>query len=54
MKNNKTNTSTNHSKDDKSISEHFAEPQKLNEEEKEKLQVKDGQNNHHVDERGGF
>jgi hypothetical protein len=25
----------------------------LSKEEKEKLQVKDGQNNHHVDERGG-
>lgn len=54
VKDNKANTSNNNSKDDKSISENFTKPQKLNDEEKEKLQVKDGQNNHHVDERGGF
>ena len=27
---------------------------KLTEQQKEELQVKDGQNDHHVDERGGF
>ncbi|MEI4769251.1 hypothetical protein WAX74_06285 [Psychrobacillus sp. FJAT-51614] len=54
MKNNETNTSNNNSKENSSISENFTEPQKLSDEEKEKLQVKDGQNNHHVDERGGF
>jgi hypothetical protein len=36
-----------------SVSERFTEPLKLKEEEKKKLQVKDGQHNHHVDERGG-
>ncbi|MFJ7973166.1 hypothetical protein [Psychrobacillus sp. NPDC096389] len=28
-------------------------PNELSDKQKEELQVKDGQNNHHVDERGG-
>ena len=54
MKNHEKEKSTNKEKNEKGISEDYLEPQKLGEEEKKKLQVKDGQNNHHVDERGGF
>lgn len=54
MNNNKINTSTNINTNDKKVSVKFTEPPKLNEEEKKKLQVKDGQHNHHVDERGGY
>lgn len=35
------------------VSARFNEPERLSEDEKRNLQVKDGQHNHHVDERGG-
>jgi len=47
--NQKDNTSTN-----KKESEKIQTQEKLSQEQKEKLQVHDGQNNHDVDERGGF
>lgn len=34
--------------------ENYLEYQKLDEQQKKQLHVKDGQNNHHIDERGGF
>ena len=40
------------SKKDKSVEQ--GELNKLSEQEKEELKVKDGQNNHHVNESGGF
>ena len=43
------NTPTN-----KKESEKIQTQEKLSQEQKEKLQVHDGQNNHDVDERGGF
>lgn len=43
------NQSTN-----KKESEKVQTQEKLSKEQKEKLQVHDGQNNHDVDERGGF
>lgn len=49
----KMNMSANQVNNDNSISEKYTALQKLNEKEKKKLQVKDGQHNHHVDERGG-
>ncbi|MFJ7971038.1 hypothetical protein [Psychrobacillus sp. NPDC096389] len=54
MKNNNTHTSTNKKMKNTHVSTNFNEPEKLTNHEKKKLQVKDGQNNHHVDERGGF
>lgn len=54
MKNNKVDTSVNKKTNNINVSADYTEPQKLTENEKKKLQVKDGQNNHHVDERGGF
>ncbi|HSO58239.1 MAG TPA: hypothetical protein VLQ66_08390 [Paenisporosarcina sp.] len=38
----------------KKESEKIQTQEKLSQEQKEKLQVHDGQNNHDVDERGGF
>jgi hypothetical protein len=38
----------------KKESEKIQTQEKLSKEQKEKLQVHDGQNNHDVDERGGF
>jgi hypothetical protein len=38
----------------KKESEKIQTQEKLSQEQKEKLQVNDGQNNHDVDERGGF
>ena len=43
----------NQSKDNNEI-EKVQTQEKLSKEQKEKLQVHDGQNNHDVDERGGF
>lgn len=40
-------------KNSSSVSENFTEPPTLTETEKKALRVKDGQHNHHVDERGG-
>ncbi|EPD52271.1 hypothetical protein MHH33_14005 [Paenisporosarcina sp. FSL H8-0542] len=37
-----------------SATEQTQKEDQLSKEEKEKLQVKDGQNNHHLDERGGY
>ncbi|MEK4486414.1 hypothetical protein MHH81_12605 [Psychrobacillus sp. FSL H8-0484] len=53
MKNNKMTSLFNNSTNKKGVSEKYLEPQKLGEEEKKILQVKDGQHNHYVDERGG-
>ena len=38
----------------KKENEKIQKQEKLSQEQKEKLQVHDGQNNHDVDERGGF
>lgn len=54
MKNNKITSSINNFTNKKGESEKYLEPPKLSEEEKKILQVKDGQHNHYVDERGGF
>lgn len=54
MKTDKSFNSVNKKKKDNVTGENYLEYQKLNEHEKKQLQVKDGQNNHHVDERGGF
>lgn len=37
-----------------SATDQVQKQEKLSKEDKENLQVKDGQNNHDVDERGGF
>ncbi|SES37430.1 hypothetical protein [Psychrobacillus sp. OK032] len=47
---------SNHEKDSsnqKDLTVEQGKPNELSEQQKEKLQVKDGQNDHHVDERGG-
>jgi hypothetical protein len=46
---------SNHEKDSnlKDLTVEQGEPNELSEKQKEELQVKDGQNDHHVDERGG-
>ncbi|MGB2873733.1 MAG: hypothetical protein WBC10_17855 [Psychrobacillus psychrotolerans] len=47
---------SNHNKDTsnpKDITVEQGKPNKLSDQQKEELQVKDGQNDHHVDERGG-
>lgn len=47
---------SNHEKESSNPKDQTVEqgkPNELSDQEKEKLQVKDGQNNHHVDERGG-
>jgi len=54
MKTGKSVNTSNKKKKDNVTGESYLEYQKLNEHEKKQLQVKDGQNNHHVDERGGF
>ncbi len=36
------------------VNAQIQQPEKLSKEEKEILQVRDGQHNHNVDERGGF
>ncbi|WP_186321406.1 hypothetical protein [Bacillus sp. FJAT-22090] len=54
MNNKKSNNSVNKKMNTNHVSSNFTEYQKLTDNEKKKLQVKDGQNNHHVDERGGF
>jgi len=54
MKTDKMSNTVNKKKKDNVTSENYLEYQKLNEHEKKQLQVKDGQNNHHVDERGGY
>ncbi|MEK5207868.1 hypothetical protein [Psychrobacillus sp. FSL H8-0510] len=54
MKTGKSVNTSNKKEKDNVIGESYLEYQKLNEHEKKQLQVKDGQNNHHVDERGGF
>lgn len=54
MKSNDKKAVQNNSMNKKMESEKYLEPQTLTDDEKKKLQVKDGQNNHHVDERGGF
>ncbi|WP_166462459.1 hypothetical protein [Psychrobacillus vulpis] len=52
MKNN-MNSSAHNASNSKGVSEKFNDPQKLTDVEKKELRVKDGQHNHHVDERGG-
>ncbi|MEK3954290.1 hypothetical protein SAMN05421670_2118 [Psychrobacillus psychrotolerans] len=54
MKTGKSVNTSNKKEKDNVTGESYLEYQKLNEHEKKQLQVKDGQNNHHVDERGGF
>lgn len=54
MKNKNNNPSTNNNMKSGHVSANFNEPEKLSDHEKKQLQVKDGQHNHHVDERGGF
>lgn len=47
---------TNHEKESSTPKDETVEqgkPNELSDKQKEELQVKDGQNNHHVDERGG-
>jgi hypothetical protein len=46
---------SNHEKDSnlKDLTVEQGKPNELSEKQKEELQVKDGQNDHHVDERGG-
>lgn len=47
---------TNHEKESSNPKDETVEqgkPNELSDKQKEELQVKDGQNNHHVDERGG-
>ncbi|SER91491.1 hypothetical protein [Psychrobacillus sp. OK032] len=53
MKKNNTHTAIN-KKMKNTVSTNYTEPEKLTVNEKKQLQVKDGQHNHHVDERGGF
>ncbi|WP_192797574.1 hypothetical protein [Psychrobacillus glaciei] len=53
MINNNKNNSPNKKSSKQGVSERFNEPERLSEDEKRNLQVKDGQHNHHVDERGG-
>lgn len=47
---------SNHEKESSNPKDQTVEqgqPTELNDHQKEELQVKEGQNNHHVDERGG-
>ncbi|MFF2755356.1 hypothetical protein ACFVR1_16580 [Psychrobacillus sp. NPDC058041] len=53
MKNKGMNHSPNRKSNENGVSARYTEPEKLSENEKRTLQVKDGQHNHHVDERGG-
>ncbi|PUB12891.1 hypothetical protein [Paenisporosarcina sp. OV554] len=50
MKENQDNNTPTNKKE----SEKIQTQEKLSQEQKEKLQVQEGQNNHDVDERGGF
>ena len=54
MKTGKGINAPNNKKKDHVTGENYMEYQKLSNHEKKQLQVKDGQNNHHVDERGGY
>ncbi|QUG42383.1 hypothetical protein KD050_03570 [Psychrobacillus sp. INOP01] len=54
MKRDKSFNSPNKKKKNNVTSENYLEYPKLDEQQKKQLQVKDGQNNHHIDERGGF
>lgn len=53
LKTDKSFNSPNKKKDNVT-GENYLEYQKLDEQQKKQLHVKDGQNNHHIDERGGF
>lgn len=53
MKNKDISNSQNRKSNEKGVSPNYLEPEKLSENEKRTLQVKDGQHNHYVDERGG-
>ncbi|WP_391116452.1 hypothetical protein [Psychrobacillus sp. L3] len=53
MINNNKNNSPIRKLSKQGVSARFNEPERLSEDEKRNLQVKDGQHNHHVDERGG-
>ncbi|MFJ7827085.1 hypothetical protein [Psychrobacillus sp. NPDC096623] len=54
MKKDNSFNTLNKKKKDNVTGDSYLEYQKLNEHQKKQLQVKDGQNNHHIDERGGF
>jgi len=52
MKNNENYEKEASSHNDKTVEQ--GKMNKLTEQQKKELQVKDGQNEHHVDERGGY
>lgn len=54
MNKKKPNNSQNKKMNNTHISSNYTEYPELTDNEKKKLQVKDGQNNHHIDERGGY